>query len=61
MEGAIAGGVFVGFEGGMNGVAGERCVASTWWLERRERKDEKEPRAEPLADGWSASDMVGLL
>lgn len=61
LEGETAGGISVGFEGGMKGVAGERCVASTWLLERRDRRDEIEPRAEPLADGVSASAIVGLL
>jgi len=57
LEGERAGGVDVGFEGGMKGVAGERCVADTWVLERRERKEEKEP----LADGRSTSEIVGRL
>lgn len=52
-----ADGAVVGFEGGMNGVAGERCATGTWVLERRERKEEKEP----LADGRSASEIVGRL
>ena len=60
-EGETAGGVPVGFGGGINGVAGERCVASTLLLERRERREEKDPRDEPLAEGKSASDIVGLL
>jgi len=57
LEGERAGGVVVGFEGGMKGVAGERCVTGTWVLERRERKEEKDP----LSDGRSASEIVGRL
>ena len=60
-DGETAGGVEVGLGGGMNGVAGERCVASTWLLERREQSDEKDPREEPRAEGKSASEIVGLL
>ena len=51
-----AGGGVVGLGGGMRGVAGERCVASTL-VDKCERKDEKEPRAE----GRSASDMRGWV
>lgn len=60
-DGETAGGVSVGFRGGRNGVAGERCVASMWLLEKREWREEMDPRAEPRAEGWSASAIVGRL
>lgn len=50
-----AGGLSVGLEGGMKGVAGERCVASTL-PEKRECRLEKEP----LFEGASASAIDGL-
>ncbi len=38
-------------------MAGERCVASKWLFDRRERREEKEPRAEV----GSASERVGRV
>ena len=48
--------ISVGVEdrGGIKGVAGERCVASRWLFDRRERREEKEPRAA----GGFASEIV---
>lgn len=51
-----AGGASVGFGGGRKGVAGERCVASTF-PEKREWREEKEPRLEVA----SASAIDGLV
>ena len=57
MSGETAGGTAVGVGGGMNGVAGERCVASTLGLERRECREENEPRE----DTRSMSLILGLF
>ena len=42
---SAAGGVAVGLEGGMKGVAGERWVASTFELDKYEWREDMEPRA----------------
>ena len=56
LDEAVTAGVLFGSGRGKNGVAGERCVASTF-PEKWEWKEEKEPRLE----GASASAMLGLV
>ena len=55
--GETAGGIEVGSLGGTNGVAGERWVASTLGFERRDCREENEPRE----DTRSMSLILGLF